>query len=159
MEDLTLEMKLVWNSFHVWQVLQGLSYLHNECKIIHTDIKPENILIQVEPGHVSKMAAQASFYHKHGLKLPNSAVSAAPPDMLSASSTRKRKSKKRSKRILESAETETLLLVETGESKTDVIMRQASSGNHPSNSHGKIFLKIIWILKMHPKSFIDKSKS
>ncbi|KAJ0064657.1 hypothetical protein NL108_011520 [Boleophthalmus pectinirostris] len=27
------------------QVLQGLAYLHFQCKIIHTDIKPENILL------------------------------------------------------------------------------------------------------------------
>ncbi|KAM3617649.1 uncharacterized protein V6R79_009258 [Siganus canaliculatus] len=27
------------------QVLQGLDYLHTHCKIIHTDIKPENILL------------------------------------------------------------------------------------------------------------------
>ncbi|KAG7278635.1 hypothetical protein CRUP_031930 [Coryphaenoides rupestris] len=27
------------------QVLQGLDYLHTKCKIIHTDIKPENILL------------------------------------------------------------------------------------------------------------------
>uniref|UniRef100_A0A3B3ZFD4 non-specific serine/threonine protein kinase n=1 Tax=Periophthalmus magnuspinnatus TaxID=409849 RepID=A0A3B3ZFD4_9GOBI len=27
------------------QVLQGLAYLHCQCKIIHTDIKPENILL------------------------------------------------------------------------------------------------------------------
>lgn len=26
-------------------MLQGLDYLHIKCKIIHTDIKPENILI------------------------------------------------------------------------------------------------------------------
>ena len=122
-------------------MLQGLSYLHNECKIIHTDIKPENILIQVEPAHVSKMAAQASFYHKHGLKLPTSAVSAAPQEM---SSTRKRKSKKRSKRIC-SAETETLLLVETEESKTDVIMRQASANNPSTSSRGKIEILLIHI--------------
>uniref|UniRef100_UPI0037E938CD SRSF protein kinase 3 n=1 Tax=Semicossyphus pulcher TaxID=241346 RepID=UPI0037E938CD len=30
------------------QVLQGLDYLHNQCKIIHTDIKPENILLFLE---------------------------------------------------------------------------------------------------------------
>ncbi|KAF5898117.1 plexin-B3 isoform X1, partial [Clarias magur] len=29
------------------QVLQGLDYLHTKCKIIHTDIKPENILLDV----------------------------------------------------------------------------------------------------------------
>lgn len=27
------------------QVLQGLDYLHTRCKIIHTDVKPENILL------------------------------------------------------------------------------------------------------------------
>ncbi|XP_029102277.1 SRSF protein kinase 3 [Scleropages formosus] len=30
------------------QVLQGLDYLHTKCKIIHTDIKPENILLCFE---------------------------------------------------------------------------------------------------------------
>lgn len=30
------------------QVLQGLDYLHTQCKIIHTDIKPENILLLLE---------------------------------------------------------------------------------------------------------------
>ncbi|XP_073679181.1 SRSF protein kinase 3 [Garra rufa] len=29
----------------ITQVLEGLEYLHNHCKIIHTDIKPENILL------------------------------------------------------------------------------------------------------------------
>jgi serine/threonine protein kinase len=27
------------------QVLEGLLYLHEKCKIIHTDIKPENVLV------------------------------------------------------------------------------------------------------------------
>uniref|UniRef100_A0A3B3XQ57 non-specific serine/threonine protein kinase n=1 Tax=Poecilia mexicana TaxID=48701 RepID=A0A3B3XQ57_9TELE len=30
------------------QVLQGLDYLHTRCKIIHTDIKPENILLHLK---------------------------------------------------------------------------------------------------------------
>ena len=29
------------------QVLLGLDYLHRECGIIHTDLKPENVLIEV----------------------------------------------------------------------------------------------------------------
>jgi serine/threonine-protein kinase SRPK3 len=30
------------------QVLLGLDYLHNECRIIHTDLKPENVLICID---------------------------------------------------------------------------------------------------------------
>lgn len=29
------------------QLLQGLDYLHRKCRIIHTDIKPENILLEM----------------------------------------------------------------------------------------------------------------
>lgn len=34
-----------WVKQILTQVLQGLDYLHTHCKIIHTDIKPENILL------------------------------------------------------------------------------------------------------------------
>lgn len=40
------------------QVLQGLDYLHSECKIIHTDIKPENILLTVKDTDVRLWASQ-----------------------------------------------------------------------------------------------------
>ena len=29
------------------QVLLGLDYLHRECGVIHTDLKPENVLIEI----------------------------------------------------------------------------------------------------------------
>jgi serine/threonine-protein kinase SRPK3 len=29
------------------QILLGLDYLHRECGIIHTDLKPENVLIEI----------------------------------------------------------------------------------------------------------------
>lgn len=32
----------------VGQVLEGLDYLHTKCSIIHTDIKPENILLVID---------------------------------------------------------------------------------------------------------------
>jgi len=92
-------------------VLQGLSYLHNVCKIIHTDIKPENILICVDKSHVSKIAAQATFCHKHGLKLPESAVSSAPKNLLASTEVRRRKPKKRHIRI--TTENENLIVEET----------------------------------------------
>ncbi|KAM7404279.1 hypothetical protein PAMP_011642 [Pampus punctatissimus] len=41
------------------QVLQGLDYLHTQCKIIHTDIKPENILLCLEE-QCSKVPAGGS---------------------------------------------------------------------------------------------------
>uniref|UniRef100_A0A3Q0SJ67 non-specific serine/threonine protein kinase n=1 Tax=Amphilophus citrinellus TaxID=61819 RepID=A0A3Q0SJ67_AMPCI len=37
-----------WVKQILTQVLQGLDYLHAQCKIIHTDIKPENILLCLE---------------------------------------------------------------------------------------------------------------
>ncbi|XP_054642502.1 SRSF protein kinase 3 [Dunckerocampus dactyliophorus] len=44
------------------QVLQGLDYLHNQCKIIHTDIKPENILLCLnEQSHSGPMGSSSMF--------------------------------------------------------------------------------------------------
>ena len=37
------------------QSLEGLHYLHNDCKIIHTDIKPENILIALNQQTITQM--------------------------------------------------------------------------------------------------------
>ncbi|MED6287996.1 hypothetical protein CHARACLAT_022096, partial [Characodon lateralis] len=37
-----------WVKQILTQVLQGLDYLHSQCKIIHTDIKPENILFYLQ---------------------------------------------------------------------------------------------------------------
>jgi len=32
----------------MYQVLMGLDYMHKDCKIIHTDLKPENVLVCVD---------------------------------------------------------------------------------------------------------------
>lgn len=80
--------------FAVPQVLQGLNYLHTKCKIIHTDIKPENILLTVNEPYIKKMAAEATQWHKSGAAPPSgsagqhlsfsSAVHSAPcPDFSS----------------------------------------------------------------------------
>ncbi|CAK5072745.1 unnamed protein product [Meloidogyne enterolobii] len=37
------------------QILQGMAYLHDRCKIIHTDIKPENVLVALNSRDVAKM--------------------------------------------------------------------------------------------------------
>jgi len=88
------------------QVLEGLHYLHSKCQIIHTDIKPENVLVCVDESHIRKIAAEATQSHKLGLKLPGSAMSTAPKELrkvdLTAkmSKSKKKKLKKREKRNL-----------------------------------------------------------
>ncbi|KAL0270557.1 UNVERIFIED_CONTAM: hypothetical protein PYX00_007929 [Menopon gallinae] len=62
------------------QVLEGLDYLHTKCKIIHTDIKPENVLVCVSEEYIRKLACEATNMHSQGLKLPVSLVSTAPKE-------------------------------------------------------------------------------
>jgi len=47
--------------------LEGLDYLHTKCKIIHTDLKPENVLMTVDSDYPKRMAAEAvALLKKHG---------------------------------------------------------------------------------------------
>uniref|UniRef100_A0A8C1R171 non-specific serine/threonine protein kinase n=1 Tax=Cyprinus carpio TaxID=7962 RepID=A0A8C1R171_CYPCA len=55
----------------ITQVLQGLDYLHSKCKIIHTDIKPENILMCVDKAFVRRMAVEATEWQKAGAPPPS----------------------------------------------------------------------------------------
>ncbi|XP_051529020.1 SRSF protein kinase 1-like isoform X5 [Myxocyprinus asiaticus] len=83
------------------QVLQGLDYLHTKCKIIHTDIKPENILMDVNEAYVKRLAAEATEWQKSGAPPPSgSAVSTAPApkQMAKMSKNKKKKMKKKQKR-------------------------------------------------------------
>lgn len=86
------------------QVLEGLDYLHTECQIIHTDIKPENVLICVDEAYIRKLACEATELHAMGLKLPYSLISTAPkefqeqPITSKMSKNKKKKLKKKAKR-------------------------------------------------------------
>ncbi|XP_014225671.1 SRSF protein kinase 3 isoform X2 [Trichogramma pretiosum] len=86
------------------QVLEGLDYLHNKCKIIHTDIKPENVLICVDESYIRKLACEATELHSLGLKLPASLVSTAPKKFqepvpnAKMSKNKKKRLKKKAKR-------------------------------------------------------------
>ena len=37
------------------QILLGLDYLHRFCKIIHTDLKPENVIISLTKAELSEI--------------------------------------------------------------------------------------------------------
>lgn len=85
------------------QVLEGLDYLHSKCNVIHTDIKPENVLLCVDESYIRKLACEATELHTMGCRLPYSLISAAPPQFQeqpisqNMSKTKKKKLKKKAK--------------------------------------------------------------
>ena len=120
--------------------------MHTKCQIIHTDIKPENVLICVDENHIRKIAAEATQSHKLGLKLPGSAMSTAPKELrkvdLNAkmSKSKKKKLKKREKRNLALMEeamqhametTDTAETAETGTGKENGVGEEEEERKEP----------------------------
>lgn len=52
-------------------MLSGLDYLHTKCKVIHTDIKPENILLCVGDAYIRRLAAEATEWQRSGAPPPS----------------------------------------------------------------------------------------
>ncbi|KAL3482074.1 kinase-like protein [Aspergillus californicus] len=44
-------------------VLHGLDYLHSDCHVIHTDLKPDNIMIKVEDPSILEESARDEYEH------------------------------------------------------------------------------------------------
>ncbi|XP_037398925.1 SRSF protein kinase 2 isoform X1 [Pygocentrus nattereri] len=113
------------------QVLQGLDYLHTKCKIIHTDIKPENILMCVDDAFVRRMAVEATEWQKAGAPPPSgSAVSTAPQlkPVGKISKNKKKKLKKKQKRQAELLERR-ILEIEALEREAE--RQKANEGTNP----------------------------
>ncbi|XP_017472997.1 PREDICTED: SRSF protein kinase 3 [Rhagoletis zephyria] len=89
------------------QVLEGLDYLHTCCKIIHTDIKPENVLLCVDDQYVRSLANEATELYVMNYKMFPSFVSRAPKEYREPqitgkmSKNKKKKLKKKAKKRLE----------------------------------------------------------
>lgn len=37
------------------QILEGLNFLHTECRVMHADIKPENILLELTSSEIEEL--------------------------------------------------------------------------------------------------------
>ena len=122
------------------QVLQGLHYLHTKCNIIHTDIKPENILMTVDEGHVRRLACEVTQWQRMGVKMPLSFISTAPKEFqappvtapvpvgANLSKTAKKRMKKKAKKQQQKLD-EQLLEWQTLSAKSSV-----SNGIHETSS-------------------------
>ncbi|XP_028308372.1 SRSF protein kinase 1a isoform X2 [Gouania willdenowi] len=121
------------------QVLQGLDYLHTKCQIIHTDIKPENILMSVDEPYVRKLAAEATEWQRAGAPPPSgSAISTAPAPKQAAkmSKNKKKKLKKKQKRQAELLE-KCILDLEEMEKTTEKREEDEDDDEEPQSPKGR----------------------
>ncbi|XP_075766592.1 SRSF protein kinase 1 isoform X2 [Pelodiscus sinensis] len=120
----------------IQQVLQGLDYLHTKCRIIHTDIKPENILLCVNEQYIRRLAAEATEWQRSGAPPPSgSAVSTAPQPKPAdkMSKNKKKKLKKKQKRQAELLE-KRMQEIEEMEKEASPVHKQPEEQEETQNS-------------------------
>uniref|UniRef100_A0A665TUN5 non-specific serine/threonine protein kinase n=1 Tax=Echeneis naucrates TaxID=173247 RepID=A0A665TUN5_ECHNA len=117
------------------QVLQGLDYLHTKCQIIHTDIKPENILMSVVEPYVRKLAAEATEWQKAGAPPPSG--SASMRHTIKMSKNKKKKLKKKQKRQAELLE-KCIMDLEEMEKTTETREEEEEEDEDPQSPKGRV---------------------
>lgn len=137
------------------QVLQGLDYLHTKCRIIHTDIKPENILLCVNDQYIRRLAAEATEWQRSGAPPPSgSAVSTAPQPKPAdkMSKNKKKKLKKKQKRQAE--------LLEKRMQEIEEMEKEASPGQTHPEEEEEAQSPLKMLIKVSPPSEdADKKKA
>uniref|UniRef100_A0A8D3C5U7 non-specific serine/threonine protein kinase n=1 Tax=Scophthalmus maximus TaxID=52904 RepID=A0A8D3C5U7_SCOMX len=112
------------------QVLQGLDYLHTKCEIIHTDIKPENILMSVDEPYVRKLAAEATEWQKAGAPPPSGSA-------IKMSKNKKKKLKKKQKRQAELLE-KCIMDLEKMDKTTETREEEDDEDEDPQSPKGRV---------------------
>lgn len=57
------------------RILEGLAYMHDKAHMIHTDLKPENVSLDIGSEEKLQMAKEALKFTNEGLVMPKSMVS------------------------------------------------------------------------------------
>lgn len=68
-EEEDKKMKLWLVKLITRQVLAGLVYMHEACDLIHTDIKPENIMVDLEKEELDDLVSKLREYKKKPLSM------------------------------------------------------------------------------------------